>query len=212
MALLNISDPKDRPCVKRRRSKNGSKRGRKKISAEGFDMDCAGRLGSVVKGSQGRLVIGWHQNVCVYVCVRSQAMSEYCKAKYIAPARLLCFQGVDMLPSPCTRVNVDLKHNRRGILFSLGPSTKLTPTPPNPHQHIATTSSAAIQERSHLTLMTTWLSSCLVFNCPMPQGLLGASWAGLNIFSRGTRRGGWQNARGVRCRCGKKRFERGLTS
>lgn len=29
-----------------------------KISAEGFDMDCGGRLGSVVKGSRGRLVIG----------------------------------------------------------------------------------------------------------------------------------------------------------
>lgn len=33
--------------------------------------------------------------------------------------------------------------------------------------------------------MTAPLSSCPVFNCPMPQGLLGASWAGLNVFSTG---------------------------
>lgn len=103
----------------KRRSKEGSKRGKKKkIRAQGFDMDCGGRLGSVVKGSQGRPVIGWHWNIAVDLCVCapvwvcSQAVSEYCKAKYIAPARLHCFQSVDMLPSPCTRVNVDLKYNR----------------------------------------------------------------------------------------------------
>lgn len=38
-----------------------------KRGAEGFDMDCGGGLGSEVKGSQGRRVIGWHQNVAVQV-------------------------------------------------------------------------------------------------------------------------------------------------
>lgn len=58
MGLLNISHPKDRSeSSERRRSQKGSK-GAKEISAEGFDMDSGGRLGSVVKGSQGRLVIG----------------------------------------------------------------------------------------------------------------------------------------------------------
>lgn len=54
----------------KRRSKEGSKRGKKKkIRAQGFDMDCGGRLGSVVKGSQGRPVIGWHWNIAVDLCV-----------------------------------------------------------------------------------------------------------------------------------------------
>lgn len=55
--------------------------------------------------------------------------------------------------------------------------------------------------------MTAPLSSCPVFNCPMPQGLLGASWAGLNVFSTGG--GGWQSTRGVRCRCVEKRWRGG---
>lgn len=34
-------------------------------SAEGFDMDCRG---SVVKGSQGKPLIGPHQNIAVCLC------------------------------------------------------------------------------------------------------------------------------------------------
>ena len=59
--------------------------------------------------------------------------------------------------------------------------------------------------------MTAPLSSCPVFNCPVPQGLLGASWAGLNIFSTGgdEEEEVGDSARGVRCRCVEKRWRGG---
>lgn len=73
-------------------------------------MDCRG-LGSAVKG---RLVIGpYCKKVCVRGCAR--VMSE--SAKYIPPARLHCAHGVDALPSPRTRSNVDPNYNRHYIIF-----------------------------------------------------------------------------------------------
>lgn len=88
-------------------------------------------VGECSQGQSGQ-ACNWltseYSGVCVCVCLHSQAISEYCKAKYSAPARLHSFWGVDMLPSPCTSLNVDIKYNRHSILFSLGSNTKLPPT------------------------------------------------------------------------------------
>lgn len=58
MELLNISDPKDMLSKKEKQKGEQERQKKKEISAEGFDMDCGGRLGRVVKGRPGSLVIG----------------------------------------------------------------------------------------------------------------------------------------------------------
>lgn len=157
------------------------------MSAAGFDTDCGG---SVVKGRQGRLVIGWHQCValemCVHlrICVWSQTISEYCKAKYIAPANLHRSPRMLIRCHPLTLHWMLISSAADTVYYFLW-----VPTPI--HQFTILPIPGAIQPKSHprLSSMTAPLSLCLVFNCLMPQGLLGAGWAGLNIFS-GRGRGG----------------------
>lgn len=64
--------------------------------------------------------------------------------------------------------------NQQSIMFSLGFSTKFA-------QYLCVDRGEVSSE----TLYDSSTELLLVFNCPMPQGLLGARWAGLNLFSRG---------------------------
>lgn len=159
-------------------------------------MDCGGRLESVVKGSEGRLVIGWHQDVavCLCVCVHSQTISEYCKVKYIS------------LQPDCIAYRVLICCHPLALQWILISSITdivyyfLQAPLPNTPQYLCSVRGKVPSETRH----DGSTELLLVFNCPLPQGLLGASWAGLNIFSRGMRRGWWQNTRSVRCRWGEK--------
>lgn len=83
-----------------------------------------------------------------------------------------------MLQSTCATVNFKFKSNRQSIIFSLGFNTQLV-------QYLCSDRGEVPSE----TLYDSSTELLLVFNCPMPQGLLGASWARLNLFSRGMRRG-----------------------
>ena len=158
-------------------------------------MDFGGRLGSLVKGSQGNLVIGW-QNIevcvcvsvcvcvwerdCLTVCTCSQAMPEYCKAKYVASARLHSFLDAHMLPSPCSRVDVALMYNRHSILF---------PWAPIPNSHLPLQ-----QYRQDPNWDSAWQLDCapasfLIVPCPGGcQELAGRGWT---FSPGGMRRDGW---------------------
>lgn len=83
-----------------------------------------------------------------------------------------------MLPSTCTTVIFKLKSNQQTTMFSLAFSTKFA-------QYLCVDRGEVPSE----TLYDSSTELLLVFNCPMPQGLLGARWAGLNLFSRVMRRG-----------------------
>lgn len=168
MGLLNISCPKDRHWEKKKKMKKKERARGPENQFTGFWHGLWREVRECSQGQPGQACnwltpeycsgVWMSVRVCVFVlqsvcvCELSQAMSEYCKAKYIAPARLHCFQGADMLPSPRTTVNVDLKYNRHSILFSLGSDAK------------SSAPFAAIQSRAHQKLgVTAWLSSCLVF-------------------------------------------------
>lgn len=95
-----------------------------------------------------------------------------------------------MLQSPCSILNIDLKFSRMLDSLFLGSDTKLL-------QYLRSDKGEVPSETWHDSSYEPLLS----FNCPVPQGLLGDDRVGLNIFSRGMKRGLWETACRVRCCC-----------
>lgn len=108
------------------------------------------------------------------------AMSECSKTKYIAPTGLHSIRDFDVLPSPCTSANVDLKYNRHcTLLFWEGRRTRKTQ-----FSHICSQTGKVPSETRD---STDRLRTCPVLIVPRPRGRWELAGRGLRVFLRGNR-------------------------